>query len=142
MNTFVVRRFSSSAAALAGTAAGKPRLVLLGTGWGAFAVLKSVNHEKVGSHILRADVPQRCIGPVFGDFQYRRRPRAHSSYMPSLQFDVTVVSPRNHMLFTPLLASTSVGTLEFRSIAEPLKYRFVAVFRLIASSGCIHASCS
>lgn len=36
-------------------------------------------------------------------------------------FDVTVVSPRNHMLFTPLLASTTVGTLEFRSIAEPLK---------------------
>ena len=30
------------------------------------------------------------------------------------KFDVTVVSPRNHFLFTPLLPSTSVGTLEFR----------------------------
>ncbi len=30
------------------------------------------------------------------------------------RFDVTVVSPRNHFLFTPLLPSTTVGTLEFR----------------------------
>jgi NADH:ubiquinone reductase (non-electrogenic) len=27
---------------------------------------------------------------------------------------VFVLSPRNHFLFTPLLASTTVGTLEFR----------------------------
>mmetsp|Transcript_9671 Transcript_9671/g.22190 ORF Transcript_9671/g.22190 Transcript_9671/m.22190 type:complete len:439 (+) Transcript_9671:1-1317(+) len=36
-------------------------------------------------------------------------------------FDVTVISPRNHFLFTPLLASTAVGTLEFRSIVEPIR---------------------
>lgn len=30
------------------------------------------------------------------------------------EYDVTVVSPRNHFLFTPLLTSTTVGTLEFR----------------------------
>lgn len=30
------------------------------------------------------------------------------------RYDVTVVSPRNHFLFTPLLPSTTVGTLEFR----------------------------
>lgn len=28
-----------------------------------------------------------------------------------------VISPRNHMVFTPLLASTTVGTLEARSVA-------------------------
>jgi NADH:ubiquinone reductase (non-electrogenic) len=32
-------------------------------------------------------------------------------------FRVVVVSPRNHFLFTPLLCSTTVGTLEFRSVA-------------------------
>ncbi|KAL3148596.1 hypothetical protein ABBQ38_014024 [Trebouxia sp. C0009 RCD-2024] len=32
-------------------------------------------------------------------------------------FDITVVSPRNHMVFTPLLTSACVGTLEFRSVA-------------------------
>lgn len=36
-------------------------------------------------------------------------------------FAVCVVSPRNHFLFTPLLPSTSVGTLEFRAIQEPVR---------------------
>ena len=36
-------------------------------------------------------------------------------------YDVTVVSPRNHFLFTPLLPSTTVGTIEFRSIIEPIR---------------------
>ncbi|EEC71737.1 hypothetical protein OsI_04297 [Oryza sativa Indica Group] len=35
-------------------------------------------------------------------------------------YEGVCVSPRNHMVFTPLLASTCVGTLEFRSVAEPL----------------------
>ena len=37
------------------------------------------------------------------------------------QYDVTVISPRNHFLFTPLLPSTSVGTLEFRCVQEPVR---------------------
>lgn len=36
-------------------------------------------------------------------------------------FDVTAISPRNHFIFTPLLPSTTVGTLEFRSIIEPIR---------------------
>lgn len=36
-------------------------------------------------------------------------------------YNVIVVSPRNHFLFTPLLCSTTVGTLEFRSIIEPVR---------------------
>lgn len=39
-----------------------------------------------------------------------------------MSFSNHSTSPRNHMLFTPLLASTTVGTLEFRSIAEPVRY--------------------
>jgi len=38
-----------------------------------------------------------------------------------IQYDVIVVSPRNHFLFTPLLASTTVGTLEFRTVMEPVR---------------------
>lgn len=34
---------------------------------------------------------------------------------------VHVISPRNHFLFTPLLPSTTVGTLEFRGIQEPVR---------------------
>ncbi|QDZ20628.1 pyridine nucleotide-disulfide oxidoreductase [Chloropicon primus] len=36
-------------------------------------------------------------------------------------YDLTVVSPRNHMVFTPLLASTTVGTLDFRSVAVNIR---------------------
>lgn len=36
-------------------------------------------------------------------------------------YDIVCVSPRNHMVFTPLLASTCVGTLEFRSVAESVR---------------------
>jgi NADH:ubiquinone reductase (non-electrogenic) len=36
--------------------------------------------------------------------------------------DITVVSARNHFLFTPLLPSTTVGTIEFRSIIEPIRH--------------------
>ena len=59
-----------------------PRLVILGTGFGAFNLVKHLGRD----------------------------------------YDVTVVSPRNHFLFTPLLPSTTVGTIEFRSIIEPIRH--------------------
>ncbi|KAI9492404.1 FAD/NAD-P-binding domain-containing protein [Zychaea mexicana] len=37
------------------------------------------------------------------------------------RYNVTIISPRNHFVFTPLLASTSVGTIEFRCITEPVR---------------------
>eukprot|EP00192_Tetraselmis_astigmatica_P005159 CAMPEP_0117678632 /NCGR_PEP_ID=MMETSP0804-20121206/17399_1 /TAXON_ID=1074897 /ORGANISM="Tetraselmis astigmatica, Strain CCMP880" /LENGTH=503 /DNA_ID=CAMNT_0005488029 /DNA_START=142 /DNA_END=1653 /DNA_ORIENTATION=- len=37
------------------------------------------------------------------------------------QYDVIVVSPRNHFCFTPMLPSTAVGTVEFRSLLEPIR---------------------
>ncbi|ESP04189.1 hypothetical protein LOTGIDRAFT_224073 [Lottia gigantea] len=76
----------------------REKLVILGTGWGGYSVLKNVNKEK---------------------------------------FDVIVVSPRNHFLFTPLLASTTVGTLEFRSIIQPIResgFRDSAHFHLSHAS--------
>lgn len=70
------RRFSRA------VSSGRQQLVILGTGWAGYSVLRSVDKAL---------------------------------------FDVIVVSPRNHFLFTPLLASTTVGTLEFRSIIEPVR---------------------
>ena len=58
----------------------KPRVVVLGSGWG-------------GNKVAR--------------------------YLDKTKFDVRVVSPANHFLFTPLLPSTAVGTLEFRAVQEP-----------------------
>lgn len=60
----------------------KPKLVILGTGWGSVAMLKELNP---------------------GDFH------------------VTVVSPENYFLFTPMLPSATVGTLELRSLVEPVR---------------------
>lgn len=36
-------------------------------------------------------------------------------------YNVTVVSPRNYFLFTPLLPSCTTGTVEHRSIMEPIR---------------------
>ncbi|KAF7313817.1 Mitochondrial external NADH dehydrogenase [Mycena chlorophos] len=38
------------------------------------------------------------------------------------EYNVTVVSPRNYFLFTPLLPSVAVGTLSTRSILQPTRY--------------------
>jgi NADH dehydrogenase FAD-containing subunit len=39
------------------------------------------------------------------------------------RYQTVVVSPRSYFAFTPLLASTAVGTLEFRTALEPLRTR-------------------
>ncbi|MCJ1250319.1 hypothetical protein MMC30_007545 [Trapelia coarctata] len=60
----------------------KPKLVILGSGWGSVALLKTLNPE---------------------------------------DYHVTVVSPVNYFLFTPMLPSATVGTLELRSLVEPVR---------------------
>ena len=59
------------------------------------------------------------------------------------KFDVFVVSPRNHFLFTPLLASTTVGTLEFRYIYRPQRscegYVFTPVCHSVHRGVCLSA---
>lgn len=37
------------------------------------------------------------------------------------KYERIIISPRSYFVFTPLLASTSVGTLEFRTILEPIR---------------------
>ncbi|CAG8468207.1 518_t:CDS:10 [Acaulospora morrowiae] len=61
---------------------GKPRLVILGSGWGAVSLIKELEKDK---------------------------------------YHVTVISPQNYFLFTPLLPSATVGTLEARSLLEPIR---------------------
>jgi NADH:ubiquinone reductase (H+-translocating) len=60
----------------------KPKLVILGGGWGSVALLKTLNPD---------------------------------------DYHVTLVSPTNYFLFTPMLPSATVGTLEFRSLVEPIR---------------------
>ncbi|KAI0342422.1 FAD/NAD(P)-binding domain-containing protein [Trametopsis cervina] len=70
------RAFSSSSARC------KPRLVILGSGWGGYEVMRGVDKNR---------------------------------------WNVTMVSPSNYFNFTPLLASCSVGTLEFGAAVEPVR---------------------
>jgi NADH:ubiquinone reductase (non-electrogenic) len=49
-------------------------------------------------------------------------------------FEVTVVSPRNYFVFSPLLPSAVVGTVEFRSILEPVRRRVRHVHMVEASA--------
>lgn len=60
----------------------KPKLVVLGSGWGSVALLKNLNQ---------------------GDY------------------DVTVISPTNYFLFTPLLPCAATGTLEVKSLIESIR---------------------
>lgn len=43
--------------------------------------------------------------------------------MDKKKFQTVVVSPRSYFAFTPLLASTAVGTLEFRTTLESVRAR-------------------
>ncbi|HEV7281118.1 MAG TPA: FAD-dependent oxidoreductase [Pirellulaceae bacterium] len=49
-------------------------------------------------------------------------------------YDVTLVSPRNHFLFTPLLPSTTVGTVEFRTVIEPIRLQRRGIRFLLAKA--------
>lgn len=60
----------------------KPKLVILGTGWGSVSLLKTLDPG---------------------------------------EYHVTVVSPENYFLFTPMLPSATVGTLGLRSLVEPVR---------------------
>lgn len=60
----------------------KPKLVILGSGWGAVGLTGKLNPDN---------------------------------------YNVTVISPSNYFLFTPLLPSATVGTVEIRSIVEPIR---------------------
>ena len=41
--------------------------------------------------------------------------------LKSSSYDVHVVSPHNYFAFTPLLPSVTCGTVEARSIVEPIR---------------------
>ena len=49
---------------------------------------------------------------------------AATSFLKNLKdpsYEVQVISPRNYFAFTPLLPSVTVGTVEARSIVEPIR---------------------
>ena len=63
----------------------RPRIVVLGSGWGAISFMKA----------LPQDISDK--------------------------YEVVLVSPRNYFLYTPLLPAVATGTMEERSIVEPIR---------------------
>nr|AOE43312.1 calcium-binding EF-hand domain-containing protein [Coremiostelium polycephalum] len=56
------------------------------------------------------------------------------------KYEIIVVSPRNYFLFTPMLTSATVGSVELRSIIEPIRR---VLYRLTGSkSKYIEAECT
>lgn len=53
-------------------------------------------------------------------------------------YDVEVVSPRNYFAFTPLLPSVTCGTVEARSVVEPVRNIIKKVRRVLIATcfGC------
>lgn len=49
---------------------------------------------------------------------------AGTSFLKNLnnsQYEVQIISPRNYFAFTPLLPSVTCGTVEARSVVEPIR---------------------
>jgi len=46
---------------------------------------------------------------------------AFVSSLDARKYDTIIVSPRNFFLFTPMLAGAAVGTVEYRSITQPIR---------------------
>lgn len=64
----------------------KPRVVILGSGWGAVSFIKTLSREVCS------------------------------------KYEFILVSPRNYFLYTPLLPAVATGTMEERSIVEPIRH--------------------
>ncbi|KDN42113.1 hypothetical protein RSAG8_06971, partial [Rhizoctonia solani AG-8 WAC10335] len=50
------------------------------------------------------------------------------------KYQTVVISPRSYFAFTPLLASTAVGTLEFRTAIEPVRRKGVELYQAWAET--------
>ncbi|KAI9827213.1 MAG: hypothetical protein M1832_005351 [Thelocarpon impressellum] len=77
----------------------KPKLVILGSGWGVGSI--SNVGENQADLVLQSVALLKTLNPE--------------------DYNVTVVSPVNYFLFTPMLPSATVGTVELRSLVEPIR---------------------
>lgn len=81
----------------------KKTVIVLGSGWGASSLLKTL--DTTDYNVVRRLFTAR-----------------HNIRSPSFLCLQVVISPRNFFLFTPLLPSVAVGTLNPRSIIQSTRY--------------------
>ena len=81
-----------------------------GGGVVAFSDAKPLTNETGESHKKKVVV----LGTGWASTSFLKTLRSSS-------YDISVVSPRNYFAFTPLLPSVTCGTVEARSIVEPIR---------------------
>jgi NADH:ubiquinone reductase (non-electrogenic) len=87
-----------------------------GGGYVAYADANSSN----GAHAVAPPVPEIrkkkvvVIGTGWAGTSFLKK-------LNNPSYDVQVISPRNYFAFTPLLPSVTCGTVEARSIVEPIR---------------------
>ncbi len=95
----------------------RKRLVILGSGWAALSVLRHLDTKNYGTSpfLFKREKEQEnwCLGMMAKSLSIELCIKGFGLHSA----DVVVVSPRNYFLFTPLLPSVTVGTLEARRFA-------------------------
>lgn len=109
----------------------KPRVVILGSGWGAVSLLKQLpKHIRLSKYIAllpkymmivpvtlhdihRLNVKVQMFCPQFSSLSH--------GICCSNDYDIVVLSPRNYFLFTALLPQVASGNLEQHSIIESMR---------------------
>ncbi|KAJ0946654.1 putative NADH:ubiquinone reductase (non-electrogenic) [Helianthus annuus] len=81
-----------------------------GGGVVAYSVANSENYDNVGNQKKKVVV----LGTGWAGTSFLRN-------LKNPSYDVQVISPRNYFAFTPLLPSVTVGTVEARSVVEPIR---------------------
>ncbi|KAK6512644.1 hypothetical protein TWF481_001526 [Arthrobotrys musiformis] len=84
---------------------------------------RSIQHASIPRQLLAHDPGRErvvILGSGWAGFTISRN-------LDKKKFQPVVVSPRSYFVFTPLLASTAVGTLEFRNTLEPVRGRNAGV---------------
>ncbi|XP_076910594.1 external alternative NAD(P)H-ubiquinone oxidoreductase B2, mitochondrial-like [Bidens hawaiensis] len=76
----------------------------------AYSVATSENYDDVGTQKKKVVV----LGTGWAGTSFLRN-------LKNPSYDVQVISPRNYFAFTPLLPSVTVGTVEARSVVEPIR---------------------
>ena len=96
---------------------GKPYLLAVAAtgclGAGLFVVLADAGQDNTSPGVS-AKKKVVILGTGWGGMSFLKN-------LDSTKYDVRVVSPRNYFVFTPLLPSVTSGTVEARSITEPIR---------------------
>uniref|UniRef100_A0ACD5ZFY8 Uncharacterized protein n=1 Tax=Avena sativa TaxID=4498 RepID=A0ACD5ZFY8_AVESA len=96
-------------------------LLTAASGGGVVAYADSSRPEEASGPPQQQDAPRKkkvvVLGTGWGGTSFLKN-------LDCSRYDVKVISPRNYFAFTPLLPSVTCGTVEARSIVEPIRKMF------------------